>query len=340
MTTLRLLALADDLTGALEAGARFADAIVTLKPVGGAFRGVMVVDTESRHLAPDVAAFRLLSAMEGVEAEILYKKTDSTLRGNIGAEFKALLGAYPDSDMYYVPAYPEMGRTVRKGVLHVDGKPVHKTSFARDPLNPVTESRIEKVLAAQGCDLERVRIFDGETQEDVLAGAQAALAGGTPVLVAGPAALAGAIARIIGLEPEAPETWPAVRDCVVINGSAHPASALQVETARKHGIPWAFDRLAGPHDTLIIFGGDTARGVLHRLGDPVLRPLGEILPGVPVSLFEQDGRQRVLVSKAGGYGAPDLLVRLYERLCQTEKEAWNCSASPSATPAGSARKSS
>jgi uncharacterized protein YgbK (DUF1537 family) len=323
---LRLLALADDLTGALEAGARFRDSVVLLEPRSDLPESVMVLDTESRHLAPDVAAFRLLDAMESAVSDIVYKKTDSTLRGNIGAEFKALLGAYPESTICYVPAYPELGRTVRGGVLLVNGVPVHQTSFARDPLNPVTESHVWKVLAAQGCDLERVRIFDGETPEDVQSAAVAALSGTRPVVVAGPAALAGALAKALDIARVTPEKWPEVSDCVVINGSAHPASAAQVHMALEKGIPWAFDRTAGTHDTLIIFGGDTARGVLHRLDDPVLYPLGEVLPGVPVSLFEHEGRRRVLVSKAGGYGAPDLLLRLYERLCQTEKEPWNCSA--------------
>ncbi|MBN9657668.1 MAG: hypothetical protein J0H49_05785 [Acidobacteria bacterium] len=326
MNPLRLLALADDLTGALEAGARFRDSVVLLKPRPDRPESVIVMDTESRHLAPDVAAFRLLGAMENVVSDIVYKKTDSTLRGNIGAEFKALLGAYPESTICYVPAYPELGRTVRGGVLLVDGVPVHQTSFARDPLNPVTESHISRVLAAQGCDLERVRIFDGETPEDVQAAAAEALSGPRPVVMAGPAALAGALAQALSIVRAAPTKWPEVSDCVVINGSAHPASAAQVQMALAKGIPWAFDRVAGAHDTFIIFGGDTARGVLHRLDDPLLFPLGEVLPGVPVSLFEHEGRKRVLVSKAGGYGAPDLLLRLYERLCQTEKESWNCSA--------------
>lgn len=321
-----MLALADDLTGALEAGARFRDSAVLLKSQADRAESVLVLDTESRHLAPDVAAFRLLGAMENLVSDIVYKKTDSTLRGNIGAEFKALLGAYPESVICYVPAYPELGRTVRSGVLLVDGVPVHLTSFARDPLNPVTESHVWKVLAAQGCDLERIRIFDGETPEDVRAAADEALSATRPVVAAGPAALAGALAQALGIVSKAPERWPQISDCVVINGSAHPASSAQVEMARQQGIPWAFDRAAGAHDTLIIFGGDTARGVLHRLDDPVLHPLGEILPGVPVSLFEHEGRRRVLISKAGGYGAPDLLLRLYARLCQTEKEPWNCSA--------------
>lgn len=339
MADLRVLALADDLTGALEAGARFADSLVALRPFAGPCGPVLVVDTESRHVAPDVAAFLQQGAMDAWSPEILYKKTDSTLRGNIGAECKALLAAWPDAILHYVPAYPQMGRTVRGGVLLVEGVPVELTAFGRDPLNPVVESRVARVLAAQGCDLERIRIYDGSTEEDVERAVRQALEDPRPVLMAGPAAAAGALARLMALAPRA-AAWPAVHDPVVINGSAHPASAAQVALARSRGLPWVVDRVPGSHDTLIIFGGDTARGVLHRLGDPLLRPLGEVLPGVPLSLFEQAGRQRVLISKAGGFGGPDLLLRLYERLCQTGEEPWNCSASPSATPAESDPRSS
>lgn len=340
MAKLRVLALADDLTGALEAGARFAGSLVALQAWAGRCKGPLVIDTESRHVAPDVAAFRLLGAMDGWEPDVLYKKTDSTLRGNIGAECKALLAAYPDAVLHYVPAYPALGRSVVRGILQVDGVAVHQTSFARDPLNPVVESRIAKVLAAQGCDLERVLIYDGETDQDVESAARKALGSGTLPLVAGPAAVGGMVARLMALTPPDPAFWPEVRDCVVINGSAHPASAAQVECARREGLPWVVERSPASHDTLVIFGGDTARGVLHRLGDPPLRPLGEVLPGVPLSLFEYEGRTRILISKAGGYGAPDLLLRLHDRLCQTGRESWNSSASPSATPAESGRKSS
>jgi uncharacterized protein YgbK (DUF1537 family) len=59
---------------------------------------------------------------------------------------------------------------------------------------------------------------------------------------------------------------------------------------------------------LIVFGGDTAFGILDALGRPAIHPVLEILPGVPLSrtggLF--------LVTKAGGFGPPDVLVRIRE----------------------------
>jgi len=109
-----------------------------------------------------------------------------------------------------------------------------------------------------------------------------------------------------------------VRTCLVINGSRHEVSRRQMETGR-------FDeswRLHGSHltddvdlqrcDGLLVFGGDTAYGILKSIGFPALRPIGEIVPGVPVSRIE--GRREVLITKAGGFGQPDLISELRSKL--------------------------
>ena len=170
----RILALADDLTGALEVGARFAAAGVSCA-VGFArqFDAVvrpdvtaLVLDTETRHV-DDAEAYSRIAALARAAREnhvrLLYKKTDSTLRGPIAGEFRALVEVWAGTPLLYVPAYPAMGRTVRGGVLYVEGVPVDRTSFARDLLDPVRESSIPAMLADAGapvavvrpCDLER-----------------------------------------------------------------------------------------------------------------------------------------------------------------------------------------
>ena len=67
-----------------------------------------------------------------------------------------------------------------------------------------------------------------------------------------------------------------------------------------------------PLDTVVVFGGDTATAFLTELAVDYLRPLEEILPGIPLS-FLQDG-PRKLISKSGGFGAGDVLLRIKERV--------------------------
>jgi uncharacterized protein YgbK (DUF1537 family) len=212
-----------------------------------------------------------------------------------------------------------MGRVVRGGELLVDGVAVQRTAFGNDPLDPVRGSDIRAMLAEQGAPLERIEVYDGETDEDVRAVAWRMMARPRPWLAAGPAALAGELAAVLGLGRSAVR-WPEVPRCLVINGSAHPASAAQVAYAEAHGLGargWraaAIAEAAQAPGALVIFGGDTARAVLRGFGDPLLHPLGEVLPGVPVTRFDYGGRRWVLITKAGGFGAPDLLVSVHERL--------------------------
>jgi uncharacterized protein YgbK (DUF1537 family) len=373
---MRILALADDLTGALETGAKFAAACIpslvttelSLSPAGLAERfEVLVIDTETRHVDSAAAAGLVRSlAFEArrKSVNLVYKKTDSTLRGNIGSELGALLEAYSGAPLFYVPAYPETGRTVREGVLLVQGVPVSGTTFGKDPLNPVATSFIPDALA-QGCRMpvrhgvrqERpievaVYVYDGECNADIAVVARVLLEMPGVKLAAGPAAFAAEIAALLSPGGEPDLGWPVIDHCLVVNGSLHAASLGQVRHAVENGwrsvaagasvSGWAVldteeCAAAGTgleiaarigqavRDTvrqarleaLVIFGGDTAWGVLSALGFPALEPLGEVMPGVPVSRFEVGGRPLHLITKAGGFGTPYLLDRLRAKLCRS-----------------------
>lgn len=329
----RILALADDLTGALEAGAQFAASGLESEVAVGPFPSrarVHVVDTESRHLSPEQAQYAVEAALEASSSFwLLYKKTDSALRGNIAAELSVLHRAFPALPLLYAPAYPALGRTVRNSVLFLDGVPVTETAFARDALNPVREGDVRRLLRNLP-----VRVLDGETDADVQAAAAEVLAHDPPALAVGPAALAGALARRIG-RGSRPLEAPAVGRCLVVNGSRHAASLEQIRTARAEGVfneGWElFDetvsgeglsrarrlgrRVArrvrqGSFDALAVFGGDTAYGIHAAFGAPVFRALGEIVEGVPLSR----AANLLWITKAGGFGEPGVLGTIRRRL--------------------------
>jgi uncharacterized protein YgbK (DUF1537 family) len=150
-----LAVIADDLTGAADSGVQltrsgyrtavvFRDAAL---PPSGSLDAV-AVDTDSRHLPTGFAAKRVVEAGHAVrKARIVYKKIDSTLRGQIPAELAAALGATRRRKAVVAPAFPSAGRTMEKGVLLVHGEPAHKTDLARDPRNPITESHVPSLLS-------------------------------------------------------------------------------------------------------------------------------------------------------------------------------------------------
>lgn len=335
-----ILGIADDLTGALEAAAKFAcqglGARVTTEITlsGPPEVPVLVIDTETRHGAAEKAAAIVREAAESAlqfAPWLVYKKTDSTLRGNIAAEFRALLELIPDRSLVYAPAYPEMGRTVKGGHLFVGDLPVHQSAFASDPLDPVRESDITVLLRGVP-----VLVLDGESNADVMAAAGRITAMDPPSLAAGPAALAWALAQCIpSMCRGEVRCLPRLPRCLVINGSLHPASVAQVAFARARGCfvgGWRyFDDAPGcagldrarqtaervrclirtsPVDALVVFGGDTAFGIHRALGGQPFEVWDEVLPGVPLS---RSG-DLFWVTKAGGFGAPDMLCNIQRAL--------------------------
>ncbi len=147
--------IADDLTGAADSGVQLARSGYR---TAVAFRGVEIppakdldavaVDTESRTLPAGFAAKRVVEAGHAVrDARIVYKKIDSTLRGPIGAELAAALGATRRSKVVVAPAFPSAGRTTVDGAQLVRGEPVHETGFSKDPVTPVLESYIPSLLS-------------------------------------------------------------------------------------------------------------------------------------------------------------------------------------------------
>lgn len=153
---MRIGVLADDLTGAFDTGVQFRNwglsVEVLIRDVKDAMLScdVVVVDTESRLLNRDDAYRRVRTATErlmqlGIEK--VYKKVDSTLRGNIGAELDAAMEASNASFAFFAPAYPTYGRTTLSGKQLVDNTPVEKTEYV-DELGAKT-SDIPAIISIQ-----------------------------------------------------------------------------------------------------------------------------------------------------------------------------------------------
>lgn len=77
--------------------------------------------------------------------------------------------------------------------------------------------------------------------------------------------------------------------------------------------------LSGLFDALVLTGGDTAVGVARRLDAVGVRLEGEIEPGIPVGTLIGPNPCRV-VTKAGGFGEPDALVKVVKTLARGGKD--------------------
>jgi D-threonate/D-erythronate kinase len=146
--------IADDLTGAADTGVQFVRAGYRTAVF---FRATEVFeddldavsfDTDSRAMPAGFAAKRVFGAARAArEARVIYKKLDSTLRGNVAAELVAALGGARRDRIIVAPAFPAAGRTTVGGIQRVHGVPADETEMARDPNTPVSEAHVPSLLA-------------------------------------------------------------------------------------------------------------------------------------------------------------------------------------------------
>ena len=349
--------LADDLSGALDAGAAFFRAGRRVRTVlGGGLpdaweEEVVAVTTETRNAATEVAREKVRGVLERARrsgARLLFKKIDSTMRGPVAAELRALLEAMPEMRVLFSPANPAAGRTVRDGVLYVRGVRVSETEFARDPVWPVRASEL-KVLLGDVAG-ERVTIADAETQEDLERAVAEMRKGRGDWVAVGSGALAAAVAgNRIRTTGEEKVTEGRV---LVVCGSGHPLNRVQAEWLRKERgvivreVALRGEQPGGKADVLMIeaargesaaalraivgaakemierervrkvfvTGGETAFALCRELGVRELEFSDEVEAGVCVCEAERGGERMWFAVKPGGFGDEETWVRVWDRL--------------------------
>jgi D-threonate/D-erythronate kinase len=151
----KLIAIvADDLTGAADTGVQFVHAGYRTAVFFRATEVIednldaVVFDTDSRAMPAGFAAKRVVEAAHAArEARIVYKKLDSTLRGNVATELASALGGARRDRVVVAPAFPAAGRTTVGGIQRVHGVPVDETEMANDPDTPVRVAYVPGLLA-------------------------------------------------------------------------------------------------------------------------------------------------------------------------------------------------
>ncbi|WP_049916846.1 four-carbon acid sugar kinase family protein [Halogeometricum pallidum] len=144
-----VIVVADDLTGAMDTSQGFAargyETAVVADPEAEMDAveeetTVLGVNTDTRYDDEDDAANTVSDAVGAASARTVYKKVDSTLRGNFAAEVDAALDAAGSELALVAPAFPSIGRTTEDGVHYVDGTPVAETEYGDDEKGPASSS--------------------------------------------------------------------------------------------------------------------------------------------------------------------------------------------------------
>lgn len=248
-----MLIIADDLTGAADCGiACGAGAVVLLgKPVGVVpDSAILAVDADTRSMDPRQAAHTIAELVTDLvsgddsgardrQPILLFKKVDSTLRGNVGAELAAALkaqrrqaGRIERVVALFAPASPAHGRTTVEGRHRVHGEPLEQADLWPGEL-PRRRSGLAEILHGSGLSsggiglplvragvrsLEKamirlaaevdVLISDAESDADLEAIAKAAMVLHPKTVWCGSAGLARHIPRAAGFATSASASEP------------------------------------------------------------------------------------------------------------------------------------
>jgi uncharacterized protein YgbK (DUF1537 family) len=228
------LLVADDLTGACDAAVHFAirgirpAVVLVARGTSAAGARMLAICTESRDLPPDEirsAVFAAAAEFPVACAARVFKKIDSTLRGNTGVEIAAALEAFHCDAAVVCPAFPKLHRVVEGGYLRVRSAPEFTPIEVGGRLRlqsglACSHIRPEDISAALSEGTRLVSV-EASCDRDLDYIAAAILPMGRRVLWAGSGGLASALARGIGGEcvpPVAPTRTGAALFCI---GSDH-----------------------------------------------------------------------------------------------------------------------
>ena len=246
----KYLIIADDFTGANDTGVQlkrrgYATEVVFVKQRKQLNHESLVIDTESRYLEGEKAAEVMRQALEEVDLNAftyIIKKVDSTLRGNIAEEIRALDRIYGSELVAVAPSLPELGRITEGGIQKLNGRRITQTEIAGDLKRGVEEDNLtvllgrvyeEDISLVTAGDIKkknwlsdsRICIFDSSTNDQLKQIVREVKRTKRTVLWVGTSALAD---TIMELEQK---TLPAMG----IVGSVSSVTSQQVKAAEKSG---------------------------------------------------------------------------------------------------------
>lgn len=264
-TKVEYLVLADDFTGALDTGIQLRRMGLQTKVISyhdshnieeyfTYETSALIINTDTRHVPPK-KAFEIIQnicwAAKENRVRLVYKKTDSVLRGNVGAEIEAVAST-GYKKVYFVPAYPKLNRTTIEGSQYINGIPIDQSSFGKDLFNPVRTSFVPDIVSvnpvrsveviSSRSSLQDYRakngviVFDAETDERLSDIVQWIVQQPQDYALAGCAGFAEHLQPLLFFETKAIEknlqTYTGV---LVISGSLNALSFAQARHAQRIG---------------------------------------------------------------------------------------------------------
>ena len=170
-----IIIIADDLTGAADTGLQFAKKGLATLVLSSythikmstqdfpeeVFESVpvLVINTGSRGFMAKKAYKAVQDVFKFIKKRaLIYKKVDSTLRGNIGSEIDAVMDITGKELAVFSAAYSKFKRYTIGGIHQLGYIPLSSTEFSKDPINPIKVSNIMEIIGKES--KKKVAVID------------------------------------------------------------------------------------------------------------------------------------------------------------------------------------
>lgn len=237
---------ADDLSGAAETASAFlgrGGAVLELRAHQAVSHPVAVVDLDSRGMDAHAAECVLRTALDAVPSgRLVMHKIDSLLRGHVGVIVDTLAARGP---VIVAAGLPALGRTMRDGVLYVNGIPLPDTTLWHLEDRPAPHSVTDLIHRPSAVCSSPLEVLDAleaglvavcDVADDADLDALVALAGTVAgAQLVGTAALGAALARTLPLVPQPSSPTVGVGPVLTVVGSAAPNAPAQVAALLDRG---------------------------------------------------------------------------------------------------------
>lgn len=262
--------ISDDLTGAADSGIQLVEkgintsVLFNFPVVENHLEDAVVIDTNSRHLSID-DAFKVTKEagffLKKLQCQTIYKKIDSTLRGHIGIELKALEEVFQPTFIVIVPALPIYNRVTIDGIHYLNGKEISESGIVNVDNNPIKNSYIPDLLKSNnkkigllktkelgnnlekwGKALENYKVkgvnfivCDAETDKDLICLSKSIYHFEKNIIWAGSAGLIKILPQTLNIERKTNQfDYPKILQSIIVCGSLSKITKEQVEFLLKN----------------------------------------------------------------------------------------------------------
>lgn len=170
--------IADDFTGAAEIGGIAVrlgwKVVINTKVAPEPGTDVLIIATNTRSKKPEEARSiirQTTSELMLLQPQLIYKKIDSVLRGNVGEELLEQIAISGKKRALLVPSNPSLKRIIQDGVYYFEGAPLHRSRFSTNSRGGVRSSNVVDLIGnGQSEDTDVISRGDSFTHKSLIIG--------------------------------------------------------------------------------------------------------------------------------------------------------------------------